>query len=117
MGVGLAGLAVGCPARVPYSNVARQGSASVHFLRKDFEAALGLYHAYVPVIVPDGDSGGVIAPVLQFGETLQKDWGGVTVAVISYYATHNYLLIMASRSGPTEMIVTGQPVCSSIYFT
>ena len=91
MGVGivLAGFAVGGPAGVADAAGARQGQTVVGLLRQRFQPALGFHHLYRIGSVPNGQTGGVVAPIFQTGQPLQQDGGSRLMAGKTNNSTHS----------------------------
>ena len=91
VGVELAGFAVGGPAGVADAAKSWDGAAAVGLFQKGLEAALGFDDADLGVggtVFPDGDAGGVVAPVFQLFKPPQQDGGCLFFTDVTCNSTH-----------------------------
>ena len=67
VGIQLRRFPVGCPPGVTDAAGSFDGGAVVRFLRQHLQTAFGFYNFHRVGAIPDGQTGGVISPVFQFG--------------------------------------------------
>ena len=85
------GLTVGGPAGVPQTDAAVDGCAVVHQIAQRLQAALGLVDLKTVLLPVDRNTCGVIATVLQPGQTLQQNGGRFLMTHKTDDSTHNEL--------------------------
>src|SRR5699024_7966787 len=90
VGIDVAGCAMGRPAGMADANHAVQILTAPDHIAEDLEAALGLLHLQLLILLRiDRHTGAVIAPILQALETIQQDGGGLLLSYISYDSAHS----------------------------
>ena len=86
------------PAGVAQAHRAVDALPPLHDVGEDLEASLGLDHLQAVRLRVDRQAGGVIAPVLQALQAVQKDGGRLLRADESYNAAHMLLPPMVPRA-------------------
>ena len=105
---------------MPHAHNTRDQRAAVRQVVQDLETALGLHHLKSLLPVIDRQSGGVVAPVFQTGETLQQDGRGLLLPNKTNNATHKmiFLLNIELREDKLADICTlvsrSQPLCFAV---
>ena len=99
MAVHIAGLPVGGPPGMPDAAAAGGQLGLAQLFLQGRQAAFALDDPN-PAPYGQSDAGRVIAPIFQFGQTIQQHILGRTFAHIAYNATHTKHLHAGSRPGP-----------------
>ena len=79
---------MGGPAGMANADCAKKAGAGLHFFLQHLQAAL-TFGDLQPIGALDANSGGVVAPVFQLGQTIQKDRSGLPVTGVTNNSTHN----------------------------
>ena len=97
MGVQIRGLAMGGPAGVAQAHMAVDVGTAVDQIIERFQSPLGLIHLQPVLLIVHRDARGIISSVLQTGQALQQNRGGLLLAHETDNSTHKDITSKKTR--------------------